>query len=216
MESIEQVVEAEMIAARQLKELEQRLGALEKEGMLIEAEAEFIQKSLYEEDVSELLEELESVQLRQREFAALHNRQAVIESEMKVLADVIQDARLALTELTRKKVDVVLVRVSQMRNELVTEIREALAEMASSIASLITSDIVQSRLIGEHVNYDFEKHPDLFSGRDLAMLLLDGIPLRLRPSELCSSEIEDQALWFAKCTDSIVPQRQASGNIQTF
>jgi hypothetical protein len=36
------------------------------------------------------------------------------------------------------------------------------------------------------------------------MLLLDGIPLRLRPAEFSSVEIEDQALLFAKCTDSIV------------
>lgn len=53
------------------------------------------------------------------------------------------------------------------------------------IASLITTDIVQHRLLGEKSDV---------SGKELASAFLAGIPPQLRPASLSSSEIEDMVL----------------------
>ena len=115
------------------------------------------------------------------------------------------NARYRFKKAELKKVDTILARVAKTRNEVIEEIKEALAEIAPSIASLVASDIIVSRLVGSNqVGSDGMKLSGGPSGRELATQLLNGIPASLRPAALNAQEIEELALWYAECTDSLV------------
>lgn len=94
-------------------------------------------------------------------------------------------------------------RTPQSRRKTIANVKSALAKLRPCIASLITVDIVQDRLLGSEIGYSTETHSDLFAGRALAKELLDGIPLRLRPPELDLVRVELFAMWMSAWTDSI-------------
>jgi protein subunit release factor A len=202
MYSIHEIFEKEKVARAAIAEQREMLATVDKESREIAAALTSTAQSHTDEDANALQLFLHSYHASSsQELTALRNRQSELASIASMLTREINSMRAELASLEEEKVRAVLRRISRARKEHIVELRDAIGGMAASIASLLASDIIQHRLIGQQFAYDPRQHPELVSGRALASQFLEGIPAALRPSSLYSGEIEKMALQFARCVD---------------
>jgi seryl-tRNA synthetase len=203
MQSIKETFDEEIAIRASVEEFTQKLASINAERNELRSALKALETEPpgKETDISGLPEEQDISQSQRLKMPALRKRKLDLDAKASELAQSLNRARAPLTKLNAKKVKIVLSKISQSQNQTMGELRELLAEAAPLAAALITSDIVQSRLIGEQFDYDPKQHPELVSGRAIVSKFLEAIPSPLRPTSLYSGEIEDLALWFAECTD---------------
>jgi hypothetical protein len=93
-----------------------------------------------------------------------------------------------LDPVTFDYTDAVLSMVTAGREAAMIEIREALAELAHSLARLGAFDLVQHRLIGGRFKFNSTKHANLALGAPLILPMIGKVPDKLRPSALDEGE----------------------------
>jgi seryl-tRNA synthetase len=217
MNSIKELFEEEMAIHASIEEFTKRLASINAQRNELNSALKALEAEPRDNEtgIGDLPEEQNISQSHGFDLPALRKRKLDLDAKASNLAQSLNRARAPLTELNAKKVKVVLSKISQSRHQTMAELRGHLAEAAPLAAALITSDIVQSRLIGEQFDYDPKQHPEIVSGRTIVSKFLEAIPSPLRPASLYSGQIEDLALWFAECTNFLDVNFDGRTNVAT-